>query len=207
MTARLASVLDRAASAAGAVRHPGAHGHAGALVQKHGAMSGAQVTLDLDSARSLVEVCSEVQGSIARWHRLLPELTSLALERVRSDEALPGAHGRGGGREEPESAAAGDGEAFGAKAAAEEGEEGGGEVGGEEGGEERNKYAVSILRRVKQKMDGRDRIESFGIPGGGGGVLGGAGKMTVQEQVDMTIKDATNIEKLCEMYEGWTPWV
>jgi hypothetical protein len=31
--------------------------------------------------------------------------------------------------------------------------------------EARNKYAVSILRRVKQKMDGRDRIESFGIPG------------------------------------------
>ncbi len=28
-----------------------------------------------------------------------------------------------------------------------------------------------------------------------------------QEQVDMTIKDATNVEKLCEMYEGWTPWV
>ena len=71
-----------------------------------------------------------------------------------------------------------------------------------------HRYAVSILRRVKQKMDGRDRIDSFGIPGGGGGggPVGGS-KMSVQEQVDMTIKDATNIDKLCEMYEGWTPWI
>jgi len=54
---------------------------------------------------------------------------------------------------------------------------------GEGGVEERNKYAVAILRRVKQKMDGRDRIDSFGIPGGGsaGGLSGGAAtKMTVQ---------------------------
>jgi hypothetical protein len=29
---------------------------------------------------------------------------------------------------------------------------------------------------------------------------------TLFPQVDMTIKDATNIDKLCEMYEGWTPW-
>jgi hypothetical protein len=25
-------------------------------------------------------------------------------------------------------------------------------------------------------------------------------------QVDLTIKDATNVDKLCQMYEGWTPW-
>ena len=167
-----------------------------------------QALLDLEAARSLVQLSAEVQASVGRWHRLLPELTSLALDRVRSDEALPGGGvARGGAGRDASVGVSGGVEAGGAKRLV-EGEEGGAEANGEEGGEERNKYAVSILRRVKQKMDGRDRIESFGIPGGGGGGGGGpAGKMTVQEQVDMTIKDATNIEKLCEMYEGWTPFV
>ncbi|EKX55373.1 hypothetical protein GUITHDRAFT_51733, partial [Guillardia theta CCMP2712] len=76
---------------------------------------------------------------------------------------------------------------------------------------QRNAHAVSVLKRVRQKLDGRDKQND------------GNTKLTVQEQasdvrrcvkvvkvkwqVEMTIKEATNIDKLCEMYEGWTPWV
>ena len=130
-------------------------------------------------------------------------LPLLAQHESVTSPLRPGAHAGGGTRGDDKGAHVARGEMQEIKEVGDESVE--------ESVEERNKYAVSILRRVKQKMDGRDRIDSFGIAGGGGSGSAGAGvgggKMTVQEQVDMTIKDATNIEKLCEMYEGWTPWV
>ncbi|CAH1794898.1 unnamed protein product [Owenia fusiformis] len=59
--------------------------------------------------------------------------------------------------------------------------------------QERNSYAVSVWRRVKQKLDGRDPDINQ--------------RLSVPEQVDFVIHEATNMENLCLLYEGWTPWV
>ncbi|CAG8548131.1 1491_t:CDS:2 [Ambispora leptoticha] len=57
----------------------------------------------------------------------------------------------------------------------------------------RNTYAINILRRVKSKLEGKD--------------FDHVTKMSVEEQVDKIIKQATDIDNLCVMYEGWTPWI
>jgi len=92
----------------------------------------------------------------------------------------------------------GEAEAQQEEAEAEEVKEGGAdEAGAEAEGsarkwqEKRNAYAVSVLKRVKQKIEGRES---------------GTFKMTVADQVDLTIKEATSVDKLCHMYEGWTPY-
>uniref|UniRef100_A0A0P4WEM1 non-specific serine/threonine protein kinase n=1 Tax=Scylla olivacea TaxID=85551 RepID=A0A0P4WEM1_SCYOL len=59
--------------------------------------------------------------------------------------------------------------------------------------QEHNAYALNVWRRVKVKLEGRD--------------FDPARRATVQEQVDYTIKEATNLENLATLYEGWTPWV
>ncbi|XP_060520485.1 serine/threonine-protein kinase SMG1 isoform X2 [Cylas formicarius] len=60
-------------------------------------------------------------------------------------------------------------------------------------GQQRNAYAVNVWRRVKMKLEGRDPD-----PGR---------KLTAQEQVDYVIREATNLDNLALLYEGWTPWV
>ncbi|CAL1372471.1 unnamed protein product [Linum trigynum] len=57
----------------------------------------------------------------------------------------------------------------------------------------KNPYAVSVLRRVEMKIDGRDVPETREI--------------NVREQVDFLIKQAMSVDNLCNMYEGWTPWI
>lgn len=32
-------------------------------------------------------------------------------------------------------------------------------------------------------------------------------QMNISEQVDHLLKQATSIDNLCNMYEGWTPWI
>ncbi|KAJ8319497.1 hypothetical protein KUTeg_004588 [Tegillarca granosa] len=59
--------------------------------------------------------------------------------------------------------------------------------------QERNSYAVSVWRRVKMKLDGRDPD-----PGK---------RLSVAEQVDFVMKEATNMDNLAVLYEGWTPWI
>ncbi|KAL4241086.1 Serine/threonine-protein kinase smg1 [Mactra antiquata] len=59
--------------------------------------------------------------------------------------------------------------------------------------QERNSYAVGVWRRVKMKLDGRDPDQNK--------------RLSVAEQVDFVIKDATNLDNLAVLYEGWTPWV
>ncbi|KAG0055166.1 Serine/threonine-protein kinase smg1 [Gryganskiella cystojenkinii] len=58
---------------------------------------------------------------------------------------------------------------------------------------QRNAYAVNILRRVRHKLEGRD--------------FDAAKKCKVAEQVDRVIQEATLVENLANMYEGWTPWL
>ncbi|CAN4112297.1 unnamed protein product [Withania somnifera] len=57
----------------------------------------------------------------------------------------------------------------------------------------KNTYALSILRRVEMKIDGRDVADNREI--------------SVAEQVDYLLRQATSIDNLCNMYEGWTPWI
>lgn len=59
--------------------------------------------------------------------------------------------------------------------------------------QERNMYATNVWRRVKMKLDGRDPDPNK--------------RSTIAEQVDFVIKEATNLENLAVLYEGWTPWV
>lgn len=57
----------------------------------------------------------------------------------------------------------------------------------------KNAYAMSILRRVEMKLDGRDIANNRDI--------------SIAEQVDFLLKQATSVDNLCNMYEGWTPWI
>ncbi|XP_028310240.1 serine/threonine-protein kinase SMG1 isoform X2 [Gouania willdenowi] len=59
--------------------------------------------------------------------------------------------------------------------------------------QERNSYAVSVWKRVKAKLEGRDIDPNR--------------RMSVTEQVDCVIKEATNMDNLAQLYEGWTAWV
>ncbi|KAH3864467.1 hypothetical protein DPMN_027485, partial [Dreissena polymorpha] len=59
--------------------------------------------------------------------------------------------------------------------------------------QERNSYAVGVWRRVKMKLDGRDPDQNK--------------RLSVQEQVEYVINDATSLDNLAVLYEGWTPWV
>ncbi|VVC40721.1 Hypothetical protein CINCED_3A013789 [Cinara cedri] len=56
-----------------------------------------------------------------------------------------------------------------------------------------NAYAVSVWRRVRMKLEGRDPD-----PGR---------RSTITEQVNWVINEATNPDNLALLYEGWTPWV
>ncbi|KAJ1529376.1 hypothetical protein ONE63_006163 [Megalurothrips usitatus] len=59
--------------------------------------------------------------------------------------------------------------------------------------QERNAYAMSVWKRVRMKLEGRDPDS--------------ARRSTVAEQVDFIISEATNLDNLALLYEGWTPWV
>ncbi|XP_062092419.1 uncharacterized protein LOC133798215 [Humulus lupulus] len=60
-------------------------------------------------------------------------------------------------------------------------------------GRGKNPYAMSVLRRVEMKLDGQDISDNREI--------------SISEQVDYLLKQATSIDNLCNMYEGWTPWI
>ncbi|KAF4520430.1 hypothetical protein B566_EDAN004001 [Ephemera danica] len=59
--------------------------------------------------------------------------------------------------------------------------------------QEKNAYALNVWRRVRAKLEGRD--------------LDPVKKASVAEQVEHIINEATNVDNLCLLYEGWTPWV
>lgn len=60
-------------------------------------------------------------------------------------------------------------------------------------GEQKNSYAVSVWKKIRMKLEGRDPDIHH--------------RQTVTEQVDWIIKEATNPDNLAVLYEGWTPWV
>ena len=70
---------------------------------------------------------------------------------------------------------------------------GGGVKGGGDNQPKQNSYAVTVWRRVRMKLEGRDPDSTK--------------RMTVEDQVDWMIKEATNRDNLAVLYEGWTPWV
>ncbi|RHY35504.1 hypothetical protein DYB32_000011 [Aphanomyces invadans] len=55
--------------------------------------------------------------------------------------------------------------------------------------QERNVFGLQVLRRVKDKLDGE------------------ASHYTVEEHVQWLIQEATSVDNLCQMYEGWMPWI
>uniref|UniRef100_A0A336KF63 CSON000458 protein n=1 Tax=Culicoides sonorensis TaxID=179676 RepID=A0A336KF63_CULSO len=59
--------------------------------------------------------------------------------------------------------------------------------------QKRNAYAVSVWRRIRMKLEGRDRDPNK--------------RQTLQEQVDWMIREAISPDNLAVLYEGWTPWV
>lgn len=60
-------------------------------------------------------------------------------------------------------------------------------------GRGKNAYAMSVLKRVKMKLGGFDISDKR--------------EVSIAEQVDYLLKQATSIDNLCNMYEGWTPWI
>lgn len=65
--------------------------------------------------------------------------------------------------------------------------------GGSRVGRGKNAYAMSVLRRVELKLDGQD--------------VGDNRDISIAEQVDYLLRQATSLDNLCNMYEGWTPWI
>ena len=63
--------------------------------------------------------------------------------------------------------------------------------------QERNVHALTVLRRIKCKLDGKDRW-----PG-----RERETRQSVSEQVESVIKQACSPENLSMMYEGWCAWV
>ncbi|CAL4935827.1 unnamed protein product [Urochloa decumbens] len=57
----------------------------------------------------------------------------------------------------------------------------------------KNPFALSILKQVEHKLHGRD--------------IDGTRSLNISEQVGYLLKQATSIDNLCNMYEGWTPWI
>jgi len=63
--------------------------------------------------------------------------------------------------------------------------------------QQKNTYALTVLRRVKCKLDGKDRW-----PGKERDT-----KQSVAEHVETVIKLACSIDNLSQLYEGWAAWI
>ena len=55
--------------------------------------------------------------------------------------------------------------------------------------------ALEIINRIHAKLTGRDFAKSEDCD-----------DMTVEQQVDRLIREATSLENLCQLYEGWAAW-
>lgn len=83
----------------------------------------------------------------------------------------------------------------------------------------RNAYAMSVLRRVEMKLNGLDNVDNryllltwSNLDKLYAGLLTLAyfltdRELSIAEQVDYLLKQATSVDNLCNMYEGWTPWI
>ncbi|KDO22731.1 hypothetical protein SPRG_22295 [Saprolegnia parasitica CBS 223.65] len=59
--------------------------------------------------------------------------------------------------------------------------------------EERNRYGLQVLQRVTEKLDG------YTTPN--------APPLSCPAHVEWLLQQATSVDNLCVMYEGWTPWI
>ena len=57
--------------------------------------------------------------------------------------------------------------------------------------QQRNDYAVKVLAQIGSKLSGQTS----------------AGKLSVAEQVTKVVAEATDVDRLCQMYEGWSAWI
>ena len=77
--------------------------------------------------------------------------------------------------------------------------------------EEKNKFALSVLRRVRVKLEGRepDSLRKVLVISVNRFIFNVfcPVKSSVGEQVDFIIREAMNMENLALMYEGWTAWI
>lgn len=85
--------------------------------------------------------------------------------------------------------------------------------------QERNSYAVSVWKRVKAKLEGRDVdpnrrmsvTEQVSLSRFSSVVYRrlfiAISRRRSSFQVDYVIKEATNLDNLAQLYEGWTAWV
>ena len=64
-----------------------------------------------------------------------------------------------------------------------------------------DQFAVEGLRRVKEKLGGVEASAAASKHAARGGLL------SVAEHVDWLIGEATSVDNLCRMYEGWAPWI
>jgi len=66
-----------------------------------------------------------------------------------------------------------------------------------------NEKALAVIRRVQDKLTGRDFPRAQPRGGGAMAIASGCG---VEEQVDMLIRQATSNERLCQCFIGWCPF-
>ena len=71
----------------------------------------------------------------------------------------------------------------------------------EEREQARKNFAAATLRRFNAKLEGL--TERLSMHGERRQIIA----LTVEEQVDKLLLQATSTENLAQMYEGWTPWI
>ena len=65
----------------------------------------------------------------------------------------------------------------------------------------RKAFAVATLRRLRVKLEG---LTEVGVKGASGSSVSA---LSVEQQVDKLLQQATSRDNLARMYEGWTPWM
>lgn len=75
--------------------------------------------------------------------------------------------------------------------------------------QERNAYAVNVISRIREKLEGV--VSPSDRPTGASTAEGSAERkskvLSVSQQVDYLIHQATSTDNLSVMYEGWTAWI
>jgi FKBP12-rapamycin complex-associated protein len=66
-------------------------------------------------------------------------------------------------------------------------------------GELMNARALEVITRVQAKLTGRDFFSTDDL------TSDEVDDLTVEQQVERLISEATSVENLCQMYQGWCP--
>ncbi|CAI5722810.1 unnamed protein product [Hyaloperonospora brassicae] len=62
--------------------------------------------------------------------------------------------------------------------------------------EEKSRHGLQVVKRIEEKLSGKVTE-----------VAHAPSMLTVEQQASWLIDEATKIDNLCVMYEGWTPWI